>query len=302
MKNIFIMFIAFLIIGFAIVPQVHAQTQQQMEELARLGNDFSAGKITYAEYLQRVTEVMEPPTTAVNSQLASPAGKAWVIQDNQTQGSGKAIVLKADGSYEHYNRILGIWRPSRITVYAENSYTATGNRISFNTSNSYYNNYTGEYNYSISNNGSTLTITADRSRDEEVSGTYTLRDLPRVAEPGGNIVNRPGTAWNFQNRSISNEIFHSDGIQYGLGGSGARDQWDFYGHESWYTYTANSGRLTRISKGRDTERPEVLNYSITDFGGGNITLRLWKVDRNFPYDEVFKLVQTPSGFQLPNVR
>ena len=291
MKRIFFV-ITFLIIGLVVVPNIQAQTQQQMEELARLGNDFSAGKMTYAEYLQRVTDVMEPPTAA-NSQLVTPAGKAWLFQDNQTQGSGKAIVLKSDGSYERYDRSLGIWRPSNDGVYSSTgTFTATGTRLTFING--------GDVNYSISNNGSTLTVTDGQPL---VNGTYALRDLPRVANSGGNIVNPAGTAWDVGNRGSSNVIFHSDGIQYGLGGSDARDLWDFYGHESWYTYTVNSGKLTRIYQGRNTERPEVLNYSVTDFGGGNMTLRIWRNDNvGFNWDEVYKLVRTPSGFQLPKVR
>ena len=44
MKRI-IFVITFLVIGLVVVPHIQAQTQQQMEELARLGNDFSAGKM-----------------------------------------------------------------------------------------------------------------------------------------------------------------------------------------------------------------------------------------------------------------
>jgi hypothetical protein len=128
-------------------------------------------------------------TTSNPSQLVAPTGRAWVIQDNQVQGSGKAVVFKAGGRVETYIRRFGVWCPDKQSTYAVNTYTATENRIRIRSIELYdvYRDYT----YTISGNGSTLTITGD----QPTAGTYTLRDAPRVQPPGGNIVNPAGTAW-----------------------------------------------------------------------------------------------------------
>jgi len=68
--------------------------------------------------------------TSVNapspSQLVTPAGKAWVIKDNNIQGSGKTLIFKADGRLEGYDRIYGIWVPSLGNTFSVTTYTATG--------------------------------------------------------------------------------------------------------------------------------------------------------------------------------
>ncbi len=248
-----------------------------------------------------IVQTAPAPPPGNPADIITPAGKAWVIQDNQVLGSGKAIVLKADGNYECYERILGIWRPESITLYAENTYSATGNRLNLTTSNRYYSSLAGDFNYTISNNGSTLTISLDDyDFNDLIAGTYTLSDAPRVQAPGGNIVNPAGTAWEISHRG-GHDIYHTDGILYVFGGSGT-DAWSF-AHDIWNTYTITSeGSLTRYYHDNRRNKPEVFNYSITDFGNGNKTLRMWRVDRMFPYDEVWKLVPTPSGFRLPSVR
>lgn len=293
-------FIALTIMVLAIVPQVQAQTPQQLAELEKLGNEYAEGRINYFDYLRGMNEIMNPSdTTPVSPQLITPTGKAWVIQDNQVQGSGKAVVIKSDGGFEFYERILGIWRPNINTVYATNRYTGTGSSINI-TSNNNYNGLAGSANYTISGNGSTLTISGD-DPNTPIYGTYTLRDMPRVKAAGGNIVNRTGTAWQDNYGGRSHYIYHTDGIMYSYGGSGL-GPWDF--NDNWNTYTANSatGNLIQYYQDNRQNTPNEFSYSVTDFGGGNMTLRMWRVNRNSPHDEVYKLVSTPSGFRLPRVR
>ncbi|ULQ59423.1 hypothetical protein K7I13_13215 [Brucepastera parasyntrophica] len=292
MKRPFFLVIIFIVIG------LHFVSAQSMEELEKLGEDFSSGKITYTEYLLGLSALVEnqylltnPDAKSDPSQLITASGKAWVNQDNNIQGRGNAFVLNADGSCAFYERALGIWRPYR-NIHPE--YTATGYRLRI---------AGDDYAYAISNDGSTLTLSDGRW---PFDGTYTLRDLPKVQAPGGDIVNSAGTAWTFDsvgNNGTAHDIFNSDGIQYCFGGSGL-GPWQFAergkNNGSWYSYKANSstGKLTHSYW--DKHEPDTLNYSVTDFGGGNSTLRIWKDDVDIDY--VYKLVRTPSGFRLPDVK
>jgi hypothetical protein len=305
-KSLFLAF-AFILIGLAAAPQMQAQTQQQRQELEKLQADLLAEKIDYYEYLRRASEVMnpKPPEASYPPQLIGPPGKAWVIQDNQVQGSGEAIVFKADGGFEGYNRKLGVWRPSMDNSYSTTTYTATGDMIWIKSDSDYYTNYVGNYTYTITGGGSTLTITRtsnDGRGSSGAAGAYTLRDMPRVQAAGGSIVNPAGTAWDVGNRGRSHDIYNADGIRYCFGGSGA-GPWDFT-LEIWNTYTVNSSTGSVILYYHDNRqnKPEDFNYSVTDFGSGNKTLRTWRVDKMFPHDEVYRLVPTPSGFRLPKVR
>jgi hypothetical protein len=281
-----------------------------MEAQTKITNDLVEGKITYYEYLDLLSEIYNPPLvpSAEVAQRLAAGGKAWVIQDIEVQGSGRAIVFKIDGGFESYERRLGVWSPSKETTYRPDArrYEANENRINIKTDGEYhYASYDGDYTYSISGNGSTLTISDRNTGSDErgfAAGTYALMDAPKVAPPGGNMVNAAGTAWEDYHNGRSaggHDIFHSDGIQYSLGGSGY-GPWDF--STNWFAYTADSatGKLTRQWKERHDI--EELNYSVTDFGSGNKTLRLWKISKDFPHDTVWKLVPTPSGFQLPKVR
>ncbi len=306
MKKFFVLVLTVLIVGLAILPQVYPQSQEQMEAQNKLFNDLLEGKITYGQFLQQVTEIMNAPlqTTAEAAQLIVPEGKAWVIQDNQVQGSGEAMVFKADGGFEGYERRLGIWRPNMDNDYSTTTYAATGNRISIRSDDDYYASYTGEYDYTISG-GSTLTITYDEwasgGNGGAAAGTYTLSDFPKIAAPGGSIINPAGTAWEISNKG-GHDIYHSDGIRYSFGNS-VRDPWNFLPNEIWKTYIVPSaGALTCYYHDQRNNKPEQFSYSVTDFGNGNKTLRMWRIDRMFPYDEVWKLVPVPSGFQLPKVR
>ena len=74
--------IALLAVFLAFASQVQAQTQQQQQEIQKLMDDLSAGKITYYEFLNLYNDVMNPQTPP-NPQLITPEGKAWVMQDNQ---------------------------------------------------------------------------------------------------------------------------------------------------------------------------------------------------------------------------
>jgi hypothetical protein len=227
------------------------------------------------------------PATSNTVSLVTPAGKAWVIQDNQVQGSGKAIVFTADGKVEGYERILGIWRPRLDNTYSTTTYTATGTRVIITSNDSYYNTYAGNYNYTIS--GSTLSITGDNP----TAGRYTLADLPSVPAPGGNIVPPSGMGWFRNGRQ---EIYNAEGF-YNV----YLSNWSY---TNWGTYTINqsTGKLTTNTQNKS--RPVEYNYSVTDFGNGNMTLRIWiYAPRNIgPTDEVYRLQAYPSGTQLPRTR
>jgi hypothetical protein len=285
------------------VGEMSPEQRRQFEEQERRVAEFEQQQQQRQAEAARQQQQQPSQTTSNPSQLATPTGRAWVIQDNQTQGSGKAIVFKSDGRVETYIRRLGVWSLSDNSTYGKLTYTATGTAINVKTVSTYT--YDENYNYTITGNGSTLTVrlpSANASDTGSIAGAYTFRDAPRIQPPGGNIVNPPGTAWDTE-RVSAPDIYHSDGIRYCFGGAGYAS-WYFGPDGNWYTYTANSstGKLIRIYKGRENMRPEELNYSVTDFGGGNMTLRIWRVDNNFPHDTVWKLVLTPSGFQLPRVR
>jgi len=311
-KSIFLA-IALLMVCSIITPPVHAQssihdlTRQQQEEIVKIQEDLLADKISYAEYLKLVTEIVNRPKVTYDpAKLIPPSGKAWVIQDNQVQGSGKAIVFKASGGFEVYLRRLGVWSPSLDDLYKTSAtYTATGHTINIPFVENANNLFSGDYKYSFDDNSSTLTITDEGKSGATAAGTYTLRDLPRVQPPGGNIVNPAGTAWQDNWRGTSHDIYHTDGIKYSFGGSGA-SVWGFE-LDIWNTYTANpsTGIVAELYHDSRTLNPGEFNYSVTDFGSGNKTLRHWKVwndNSGTVVDEVYKLVPTPSGFRLPKVR
>jgi len=57
MKNIFILAIALMVVGLAVVPQVQAQ-EDQSAEILRLTDDFMAGRITPQEFERRTQEIL----------------------------------------------------------------------------------------------------------------------------------------------------------------------------------------------------------------------------------------------------
>ena len=306
MKKFFVLVFAFLIIGLTAAPQIPAQSQEQLEAINELTNELVEGKITYGEYLRRGTEIMNAPLqmTPEAAQLFTPAGKAWIIQDNDVQGSGRAIVFKADGGIEAYERRFGVWSPDMDNLYSTTTYTANGNRISIISDDDFYEKYTGDFDYTITGGGSTLTIKYDEGTSKGLGGAdgvYTLGDFPEVHAPGGSIVNAIGTAWEISHGG-SIEIFHTDGIRYSFGGSDSANRWDYMPNRIWNTYTATTGKLTQYYHDNRHNKPEEFNYSVTDFGNGRKTLRLWRESRMAPYDEVWKLTPVPSGFQLPKAR
>lgn len=305
MKKRIIFTITFFAVGLIVMPQVQAQNQQQLEEIVKVQEDFLAGKITYAEYQKLLIEIHTPkPEKSYDpSKLIAPAGKAWIIQDNQVQGSGKAIVFVANGGFEGYERRLGVWGPNRNNWFSKTTYTADENMIKIRSDDESYKDFSGDYWYTISDDGSELALTFDDKNGRGgAAGTYSLRDTFKVQAPGGNIVNPVGTAWEDNWRRRSHDIYHTDGIRYCFGGSGA-EPWDF-SLDIWNTYTVNSstGSIILYYHDNRNNKPEDFSYSVTDFGGGNKTLRMWRADRMFPHDEVYKLVPVPSGFQLPKVR
>ena len=123
-------------------------------------------------------------------------------------------------------------------------------------------------------------------------------DPAKLIPPGGNIVNPTGTAWEDNWRHTSHDVY--DGIKYSFGGSGA-SVWDFE-LDIWNTYTANpsTGHVIEYYHDNRSGKSDGFFYSVTDFRGSNKTLRVWGV--SVPVDEVYKLVSTPRGFQLPRVR
>ena len=233
--------------------------------------------------------------------LVTAAGKAWVIKDNNIQGSGKACIFKADGSFEQYNRVYGIWIP----VSTNNTYTADSGstvqwfgtsitltpriKISVGGSGNEI-----EFEYTISGNGSTLTMEGK----DYISGTYTLMDFSGPERPGGGDAVLPtGFGWFRDGRQM---IFNTNGIYAAYGFPGP---WAAILHEGTYRVNSSTGKITinesvPPQSGRDAE----YFYSITDFGGSNKTLRIWGENRNGYQDDVYKLQSYPAGTQLPRTR
>jgi hypothetical protein len=300
MKKI-ILVIIILMIG---LTSVSAQTQQQMEALNKVMTDFSEGKISYEEYAQRMNDIRNPPDiTPMSPHLIPPAGKAWVIEDGEIQGGGKAIILKADGTLEEYERIHGIWRHNMgNNEYSEYSYTytAAGSKISVtHTVKASAASTVVDHTYTIS--GSTLEIQGDWG--DSIVGRYTLTDFsgPQRAI-GGSVVLPSGMGWATDASGVGGgqRIFNASGF-YAV--YGHPSPWVSINHEGSYSVNSSAGKITINENvppvaGRDTE----YNYSVTDFGGGNKTLRIWGENRNGYTDVVYRTQAYPRGTKLPQTR
>lgn len=285
-KNIFAI-VLFLMV-FATVSQIQAQTQQQQAEIQRLQNEFSAGRITYMEYMRLMGEVLTAPETPQNpTNLVLPAGKAWVFCDNNIQGSGRAIIFNND-RIEFFDRKYGVWIPGG--GFGSCSYTATGNRLSLN-----YDKHSGTHTFNFTISGNTLTITGASYTIDEAIGTYTLTDFTGPARPGGNIVNPANTAWVFDDDNFI-YVYYSNGF----GGH--------YVNRRLYLQGAyNANQSTGIITGPFLESVSANSsnewtYSVTDFGGGRKTLRMWYTDRWGTYNYVFRLQSVPAGLEMPRTR
>ena len=95
-------------------------------------------------------------------------------------------------------------------------------------------------------------------------------------------------------------IFNTNGIYAAYGFPGP---WAAILHEGTYKLNTLTGKIiinesVPPQPGRDAE----YSYSITDFGGGNKTLRIWGDNRNGNNDDVYRLQAYPSGTQLPRTR
>jgi len=144
------------------------------------------------------------------------------------------------------------------------------------------------YDYEYSLSGNTLDLTGY----EHYAGRYTLMDFSGPPAPGGNIVPPSGMGWFREGRQ---EIYNTNGFYNSYGISGGA-----WGYINWGSYTANqsTGRLTRNTAGG---RDAIYLYSVTDFSGGNKTLRIW-IEGKLNEDQVYRLQAYPSGTQLPRTR
>jgi hypothetical protein len=295
-----LLFIIVLAIG---LTSVSAQTQQQIEALNKVMMDFTEGKISFEEYAQRMKDVQNPPnTTPMSPHLISPAGKAWVIQDGEIQGGGKAIILKADGTLEEYELIHGIWRHSMgNNEYSEYSYTytATGSKISVtHTVRASAESTVVDHAYTVS--GSTLEIQGDWG--DSIIGRYTLTEFSGPQRPsGGSVVLPSGMGWSTSSSGNGGQrIFNTSGF-YAVYGDPS--PWVSINHEGTYSVNSSAGKITINENvppvaGRDT----VYNYSVTDFGGGNKTLRIWGENRNGYTDVVYRTQAYPPNTKLPRTK
>jgi hypothetical protein len=317
MKKIFTLLIGIAGLALAIAPRVQAQNAADVQEIQKLTDDFQAGKISLPEFQKRITAIWnrkdadagdeappappprqqaQPPQAAQSAaQLVTPAGKAWVIKDNDVQGSGNALVLKNDNTYEYYRRVYGIWISAYLGVRRDskfNTYSAAGNRLEIRYANDVGGSYSNTHNYTIS--GTTLTITGD----ERLSGKWTLTEFSGAEKSGGGGVVLPaGMGWFYNQRQM---IFNTNGIYAAYGWP---SPWASIRHEGTYTLNPSTGKITINENvppqpGRDTE----YSYSITDFPGGNKTLRIWGQNRNGYQDDVYRLQAYPPGTQLPRTR
>jgi hypothetical protein len=276
------------------VGEMSAEERRMFEEQERRIADYEQGQRqveTARQQPQHATPTSNP------SQLITFAGKAWIIKDNQTQGNGKAFVFKSDNTYEYYVRVYGIWIPRSLGIWSSNyhTYFANGNRLEINYPNDVGGFYTHSQSYTISGNGSTLTITGD---ERAINGTYTLSGFTGTAGPGGGSVVPPnGMGWFSDGRQM---IFNTSGIYAAYG---YPSPWVGANHEGTYSLNQSAGTITinenvPAQPGRDT----VYNYSITVFSGGNQTLRIWGNNRNGYEDQIYKLQAYPSGTQQPRTR
>jgi hypothetical protein len=258
---------------------------------------------------QTQTQQQPRQTTTITAPIVTPAGKAWVIKDNNIQGSGRAYIFRSDGRYEYYNRIYGIWVPVPRRFYTYSVTEAATRQIgdySMTIPPSLIIDIPGdsasdrhdEYEYNISGNGTTLEISGGWGGNN-ADGRYTLMDFSGPEKPGGSggVVVPAGMGWFYNSRQM---IFNSSGIYAAYGAWGP---WVAIGHEGTYSLNQSAGTITinehvPPQPGRDT----VYNYSITDFSGGNKTLRIWGENPNGYEDDVYKLEAYPSGTKLPRTK
>ena len=105
--------------------------------------------------------------------LVTPRGKAWVKQDNQVQGSGIALIISANNTYDYYQRVYGVWIPRETNeALVARGYTAIPGVTSVmappNIRISIY-----DYEYSLSGN------TLDLTGYEYYAGRYTFKNMVR---------------------------------------------------------------------------------------------------------------------------
>jgi hypothetical protein len=275
------------------VGEMSAEKRQMFEEQQQKIADYEQQQ----QQAEAARQQQQTPPASNPAQLITPAGKAWIIQDNQVQGSGKAYVFKNGGSFEYYDRVFGIWIPRET-----NTYTATGARatqlygVTVNQPPllRFSHDDLGDDDYGYSVSGTTLEITGSGT----ATGKYTLTAFPGSEKAGGgNVVQSSGMGWFNEGRQM---IFNTSGIYAAYG---YPSPWVNIGHEGTYKLNQSTGTITinesvPPQSGRDTE----YSYSITDFGGGKKTLRIWGKNRNGSQDEVYMLQAYPSGTKLPRTR